>query len=106
MLVEHFAFDKIRINYLVVGHTHSSIDQYFSTLRAKIDNEGKGRFIGSPLGLVELLMNDQKYRSYGLRVMQQLTIIYEVSYVFSAYIINPLIKVRHNDNNFNCNSFI
>lgn len=40
--------ESIRINFLIVGHTHTTIDQYFSTLTYAIR---ECAFIGSPLSL-------------------------------------------------------
>lgn len=50
-LVEEGIFDKVEIYFLIVGHTHASIDQYFSVLSTKIL---KSDFIGSPLALAAL----------------------------------------------------
>ncbi|KAJ1387535.1 hypothetical protein B484DRAFT_409877, partial [Ochromonadaceae sp. CCMP2298] len=36
MLVETFKFDFIELNFLIVGHTHASIDQFFSGLSKAI----------------------------------------------------------------------
>lgn len=46
--MEEDIFDKIEIYFLIVGHTHASIDQYFSVLANQIH---KCDFIGSPLAL-------------------------------------------------------
>ena len=35
MLVELKVFDEILVNFLIVGHTHTSIDQYFSVLSSR-----------------------------------------------------------------------
>jgi hypothetical protein len=45
-LVELGYFDAIDTNLLIVGHTHSSIDQYFSVLSKAIKS---AEFIGLPL---------------------------------------------------------
>jgi len=52
MLVEEGLFDVVEVFFLIVGHTHSSIDQYFSILAKLIM---KCDFIGSPLALEALL---------------------------------------------------
>jgi len=88
MMIETYEFDKIRVNFLVVGHTHSSIDQFFSVLRKLIE---KGHFIGSPLSLINLVMKDREFEDYGVRVMRQLTTIYEVFNVFAWFIVNPTV---------------
>lgn len=45
-------FDEIYCNFLLVGHTHCSIDQYFGVISKVI---GASVFIGSPLSLMHLL---------------------------------------------------
>ena len=37
-LVENGYFDVLEVNFLIVGHTHSSIDQYFSVLSKAISS--------------------------------------------------------------------
>ena len=45
------------INFLIVGHTHSSIDQYFSVLSKAIDS---AEWIGSPISLQALCSQAHK----------------------------------------------
>jgi hypothetical protein len=52
LLVETGTFKEIYANFLIVGHTHSSIDQYFSVLSRKIRTSN---FIGTPLSMKDLL---------------------------------------------------
>lgn len=33
MLIEMEQFNEIYVNFLIVGHTHASIDQFFSVLK-------------------------------------------------------------------------
>lgn len=54
MLIEDKFFDTIEVNFLVAGHTHSKIDQYFSIFSNAIR---KAKFIGTPLALEWLLCN-------------------------------------------------
>jgi len=56
LLVERQYFTTIRVNFLIVGHTHCPIDQYFST-RSKIRKQT--HFIGSPLSL-QFLFHDHQ----------------------------------------------
>ena len=51
LLVELGYFQKITVGFLIVGHTHASIDQYFSCLRKLIR---RASFIASPLALQHL----------------------------------------------------
>jgi hypothetical protein len=47
-LVEDGCVDAVFLDFLVVGHTHSTIDQYFSVLATAIRS---AKFIGSPFAL-------------------------------------------------------
>ena len=51
-LVEYDYYTDLRVCFLIVGHTHSSIDQYFSVFSKKIT---KSAFICSPLAMKYLL---------------------------------------------------
>ena len=51
-LVEKRYFDSVEINFLLAGHTHSKIDQFFSILSKAI---AAAQFIGTPLALEWLL---------------------------------------------------
>ena len=55
LLVELGYFEKITVGFLIVGHTHASIDQYFSCLRKLIR---RASFIASPLALQHLFSLD------------------------------------------------
>lgn len=55
-LVQEGIFSKIEVYFLIVGHTHASIDQYFSVLASIIFNTA---FIGSPLALASLLAREK-----------------------------------------------
>ena len=50
-LVELGIVSKVNINFLIVGHTHSNLDQYFSVYSKKIK---RCEFIGSVLAMHEL----------------------------------------------------
>jgi hypothetical protein len=60
--VEKNIFDTVDIFFLIVGHTHASIDQYFSVLARQIFSCD---FIGSPLSLHALLGRDRDYNLSG-----------------------------------------
>lgn len=55
LLVQEDHFKKLEVFFLIVGHTHASIDQYFSILARDIY---KSKFIGSPLALEALLARE------------------------------------------------
>lgn len=56
-LVEEDLFDVVEVFFLIVGHTHASIDQYFSVLAKRIKDRS---FIGSPLALQALLARTEE----------------------------------------------
>jgi hypothetical protein len=62
MLVDQGIFDTVDIFFLIVGHTHASIDQYFSVLAKQILS---CEFIGSPLSLQALLGRERDYNLSG-----------------------------------------
>lgn len=56
MLVQQNHFQKIEVFFLIVGHTHASIDQFFSVIGGEID---LCEFIGSPLALEALITSKE-----------------------------------------------
>ena len=70
LLIEKGYFDEIRVNFLIVGHTHTTIDQYFSVITKKLF----GKVVLSPLSLQNLfntcqnpLINRQIFSHYDYR---------------------------------------
>jgi len=63
LLVQERYFESIACNFLIVGHTHCSIDQYFGIISKIIKS---CPFIGSPLALVNLLstIGSQQWKIY------------------------------------------
>jgi len=55
LLIQEKYFKKVEVYFLIVGHTHASIDQYFSVLSREIS---KTNFIGSPISLESLLARE------------------------------------------------
>jgi hypothetical protein len=91
LLIESFVFDRIEVNFLIVGHTHSSIDQYFSVLSARIHSTF---FIGSPLALMNLLKQAHSSKKIECRptVCRQISVYYDVVQALKPF-INKSIKV-------------
>jgi hypothetical protein len=91
LLVESFIFDRIECNFLIVGHTHSSIDQYFSVLSGAIKST---TFIGSPLSLMNLLSVAHSGENIDCRptVCRQISVYYDIVKALTPF-INPIIKV-------------
>ena len=56
LLVQEGFFRMVEMYFLIVGHTHASIDQYFSVLSRDI---AKTNFIGSPLALEALFSRER-----------------------------------------------
>jgi hypothetical protein len=52
LLIEEGFFDTIQVNFLIVGHTHTTIDQYFSSVSKSLS---KCSFIGSPMSFRNML---------------------------------------------------
>ena len=48
-------FEKVILHFLIVGHTHCIIDQYFSIISKRIF---KAEFIASPYALHALIMQE------------------------------------------------
>ena len=67
--MEEFYFDYILVIYLIVGHTHNPLDQWFSVLGKSIKNAD---FIGSVLALHELykLLHKDDKENGAVRVVQ------------------------------------
>jgi len=83
MLVEDptCAVDVIDVNFLIVGHTHASIDQYFSVLSNKIEH---AKFVGTPAGMMWLLSHAHSKAS-GMRPLlppRRIDVIYDVKAAF------------------------
>ena len=109
-MVEGGYFEEITIGFLLVGHTHASIDQYFSCLRHRIR---EAMFIASPLALQYLfsLLNSatssrnksKKSSIYRPPLAQvQIVIVRDYKSAFAPY-CNPLITKYGVPYNFRLN---
>ena len=93
LLVELGFFDKVTVGFLIIGHTHASIDQYFSCLRKLIR---RASFIASPLALHHLFSLDKsvsestksKLRSVYRPPLRQIQLLFVHDYksAFAPYI--------------------
>lgn len=88
-LNETFVYDRIEVNFLIVGHTHAKIDQYFSVLSRAIKNSP---FIGSPLALIHLIANAHSDKGDRPAFVRQIHVYYDVNGYFSPY-MNDKVKV-------------
>ena len=88
-LVEKGIFERISVNFLIVGHTHASIDQYFSVLSKTIKNAD---WIGTPLALRELLRGAHEVQ-YQPKVIAEINVYYDWKEPINKAFNNKL-KVR------------
>jgi hypothetical protein len=89
LLIERQDFHRIHVNFLIAGHTHCIVDQYFSTLSQKIK---ECEFIGSPMALKHLFTQKKANSSYKPPLVQkQIHFIYNLWDAFDPY-INKEIK--------------
>ena len=93
LLVEMGYFTNVTMGFLIVGHTHASIDQYFSCLRRRIR---RANFIASPLALHNLFTyalhgNEKKKKVYRPPLKQiQLTFVRDYVKAFAPYYNNKI----------------
>lgn len=90
MLLEEKFVDEITVGFLIVGHTHASIDQFFSTLSSLIS---KASFIGSPLALMNLFLENKKDT---LELCRQIVVCYDFKRAIAPF-VNKKLKVSINN---------
>jgi hypothetical protein len=90
MLVEMGTLEQIEVNFLIVGHTHTNLDQYYSVLSTAI---GKTDFIGSPLALWNLFQTAHSEGKISMRpvIQKQIIVYYDMVKALTPY-INKNIK--------------
>ena len=89
LLVEGGFFDEVTVGFLVVGHTHASIDQYFSVLRKMIR---KANFIASPGALHHLFSIPNPHSNFRNPILQiQITYVHDYVSLFEPY-VNKSVK--------------
>ena len=82
MLIELYIFDEVEISFLIVGHTHSSIDQYFSVISKSIR---KAKFIGSPLALMNLVRETHYLTWTTDPIVREISVYYDMIKFFEPY---------------------
>ena len=85
-LIEKFYMDEIHCNFLVVGHTHCCVDQYFGVCTECIHSQ---HWIGSPLSFQHLLLTAHNNPNRRPTVNRQISVIYD----FRAYFKPILNKI-------------
>ncbi len=95
MLVETHIFDRIEANFLIVEHTHASIDQLFSGLSTVINN---ANFIGSPLALMNLFksLKGESLKGHTISIAREISVYYDFKSAIKPY-LNSKIMVRNNN---------
>ena len=88
LLIEGFIFDLVDINFLIVGHTHASIDQYFSVISKAIFNS---YFIGTPLALLELIRRAHNSSWKQEAIIRDILVYYDFKSAIAPY-LNDKIK--------------
>lgn len=88
LLIENFSFDEVLINFLIVGHTHASIDQYFSVISKAIFNS---YFIGTPLALLELIRRTHNASWKQEAIIRDIVVYYDFKSAIAPY-LNDKIK--------------
>jgi hypothetical protein len=115
LLVEGFFFKEIEMCFLIVGHTHSSIDQYFSVISKAIDKAkfiGKRNisfiyyfiltlsmlilvFIATPLGLMELIRRCHVKNFPNCEpVIKDLVVYYDMKTALEPFIKSGIVYFR------------
>ena len=80
-------FKSFEINFLLTGHTHGSIDQYFSVIASAIH---RSDFILSPLALMEHVVkhaftnNDKQLKNP--TVTEQITVVYDMVSALAPFV--------------------
>ena len=89
LILELDVVHQIEINFLIVGHTHDSLDQEFSVVSNALE---ACNYIASPLGLHEVFKNCHKSNpEFNPRCIRKLEFIYDWKSFF-APVINKKIK--------------
>ena len=95
MLVEEGLCESIEICFLIVGHTHASIDQYFSIISRAIR---KAKFIGSVEALLELIKIAHLKSWKQPAIVREIKVYYNIIEAFSPYVNSDIhyYSVPHN----------
>jgi hypothetical protein len=85
MLVELGYFDEIEVYFLIVGHTHTSLDQFFSVLSRKIYSVD---FVGSPMSMQHLLLHAHSEESDRATISRSIEVVYDVKEKLSPHVLD------------------
>ena len=82
-LIEKLHFEELFMNFLIVGHTHNILDQYFSVLSKAI---GKCEWIGSQMSLANKFDTCHSIPSEKPGIQRELRVIYDVVTAWAPYL--------------------
>jgi hypothetical protein len=82
LLIELQLFEEVEIGFLIVGHTHASIDQYFNVISKKIYSCD---FIGSPLSLLDLIRQAHMASWQQQPIIREIDVYYDMVNFFEPY---------------------
>lgn len=83
MLVELNEFTTISVNFLIVGHTHCIIDQWFSVVSRIINSQN---FIGTPWAMKNLLSLKDDLKKYrNPKIQKFITHVYDFGSAIKPY---------------------
>jgi hypothetical protein len=85
LLIEGYNFDEIEIAFLIVGHTHASIDQHFSVISRQHSS------VRTPLALLELIRRCHDSSWHQPAIIREIKVYYDLQSMFAPY-INKKIK--------------
>ncbi len=88
LLNQKNCFEDIYINFLIVGHTHSSIDQYFGVLSKLVK---KSRFVASPIALRYMFEHHPAKDHHKAVVQREISFVYDYVAAMAPY-LNTKIK--------------
>ena len=92
LLVEKFIFDKITVNFLIVGHTHASINQFFSVLSGAIKDSD---WIATPISLRQLLKSAHKELRFQPKVIRELIVYHDWASFLTNKCCNKTVSVSN-----------
>ena len=101
LLVELGFFQEVHVNFLVVGHTHCSLDQDFSVQSNKIYYS---EYIASPLAMQDLLANAHKDRLQRPLYNIQLQVVHDYKTLFEPF-VNKHLKFYQVPHRFRIKKF-
>lgn len=92
-MVQDGLFEEVHINFLIVGHTHCSIDQYFSVIARALNRQV---FIASPLGLEEVwsrAFNGDEYGRKNPLLITKINDVFDLKAAFKDIMAPKIVNI-------------